>query len=277
MNFASGRAESIPYSLSRWTDLPAAKWAWFLDQLSHGWMYAFDPRTAVPRPWSLRPEDTLGLIFWTKDPTNLLRDRTRLEGHHVRVHVTATGWEEVERGAPTLEESIDLLRRTADAFGPDRVTWRFSPVPLVDNVLDRFTRLAEAAKGAGLDRVFLSFLQTNDRIAETRDRDMRLELLSAMASEAPGLRVLLCNEDRTLHHVNGLPSNLAPGVCAPPEDFGQPGAAVPPSEGCGCVLMADPFTINESCTWGCQYCCAADLTLAAKKRNTTKALPLFPG
>ena len=51
----------------------------------------------------------------------------------------------------------------------------------------------------------------------------------------------------------------------------------PPSEGCGCVLMADPFTINESCTFGCQYCYAADKSLAPKKRNTTKGhLPVVP-
>jgi Domain of unknown function (DUF1848) len=272
---ARGLEEAIPYSLSRWTDLPASKWAWFLTQLDQGWMHAFDPQTAVPRRWSLAPEDTLGMVFWTKDPSNLLVDKERLAGQKVTVHVTATGWREVERGAPRIESSIDLLARTAEAYGPKNVTWRFSPVPLVEDALERFTRLAEAASQAGITRVYLSFLQTNDRIPETRDRETKLALLASFAKAAPGLRVLLCNEDRTLHRIDGLPQNLSAGVCAPPEDYGRPGANVPPSEGCGCVLMADPFTVNESCHLGCQYCYAADGTLAPKKRNTTKGLPML--
>lgn len=273
--FVSGRTESIPYSLSRWTDLPAAKWSWFLAQLHQGWMHAFDPRSAIPRRWSLAPEETLGLVFWTKDPSNLIRSRDLLKPYHTMIHVTATGWQEVEKGAPKIEASMDLLSRTVAAFGPHRVTWRFSPVPLVANVVERFARLARAAEEAGLERVYLSFLQPNDRLPETRDREERLEVLAAMASVAPSLRVLLCNEDSTLHRVSDLPRNLTSGVCAPPEDFGQPGLNLPPSEGCGCVLMADPFTLNESCVMNCSYCYASDVQLSPRKRNTTKALPIL--
>ena len=90
-----------------------------------------------------------------------------------------------------------------------------------------------------------------------------------------GIRVFLCNEDNTLQGVQNRPSNLSAGVCAPPEDFALPGFARPPSEGCGCVLMADPFTVNETCTMGCSYCYAADKTLAPKKRNTTRHLTVL--
>ena len=90
------------------------------------------------------------------------------------------------------------------------------------------------------------------------------------------MQVILCNEDSTLRRVSELPENLSAGVCAPPEDFALPGLARPPSEGCGCVLMADPFTVNETCTMGCSYCYAADKTLAPKKRNTTRHLTVLP-
>src|SRR5580698_706440 len=101
----SGAQEGLPYSLSRWTDVPAAKWGWFRAALAKGEMVAFDQRTGVPSTWSLRVKDTLGLVFWTKDPTNLVEDRACLEGFRVQVHVTITGWHEVEKGAPDLESA----------------------------------------------------------------------------------------------------------------------------------------------------------------------------
>lgn len=272
----SGVAENLPYSFSRWTDVPAAKWPWFLERLKAGSFGGIDPRTGIPSTWSLLPEDTLGLTFWTKDPSNLLRAAHALRHYdNVDVHVTLTGWEEVEKGAPTLEEGGELLVETAAAF--PRTHWRFSPVPLLEHgeVVRRFGLILEYAEVARLREVYLSFLQTNDRMTEARERDERLALMVEMAELAKGygVRVLLCNEDRTLARVAELPDNLGSGVCARPEWFGMEGHDVPASEGCGCALAVDPFTINESCTLGCTYCYAADKSLSEKKRNTTRRLP----
>lgn len=278
----SGREEGIPYSLSRWTDVPAAKWGWFTEALAEGKMIAFDPRTAVPCEWSLRPEDTLGLIFWTKDPRALVRDYRLIAKYRMKVHVTITGWNEVEPGVPDMYTMASYASLLAKSIGPENMTWRFSPVPLVEDVLVRFHRIADLLTGGFgqrvTDRVFISFLQPNDKIPETRDQATRLGLMVEMANIAKthGIRVMLCNEDRTLARVSELPENLGSGICAPPEDFEQPGLNRPPSEGCGCVLMADPFTINETCTMGCRYCYAADMALAPKKRNTTRGLPVIP-
>jgi len=257
----SGKREGIPYSLSRWTDVPASKWGWFLECLEHQQMMAFDPLRTAPSWWSLKPEDTLGLVFWTKDPTNLLRNRTLLAPYRTSVHVTITGWEEVEKGAPKLQEAGNLLVETARAF--ETVYWRFSPIPLLPGieVLNRFNELLFYAVVAGLDRVYVSFLQENDLMPETRTAQERTLLLQTMVEEASrfGVSVLLCADDTSL---SGVPQ----GVCVPPSDFEVAG----PVEGCGCPVMADPFTINEVCTFGCQYCYAADKSLSSKKRNTTR-------
>lgn len=284
----SGKAEGVPYSLSRWTDVVAAKWPWFLTALQAERMEAFDPQTGVPSWWSLAPAETLGLVFWTKNPTNLIADRNVIRSYQVKVHVTATGWHEVEKGAPSLDEACQLLQATVDAFGVENVTWRFSPVPLlpVSELIGRFFRLAEAASRAGLREVYLSFLQTNDLLPETRSWAQRLHVLDQLAIMVGakfGINLRLCNEDRTLERWGELldlngdpvgppPTNLSSGVCANPADYG---AALVRKEGCGCVLMADPFTINESCTMGCVYCYAADQTLSGKKRNTTRSLPVI--
>ncbi len=236
-------------------------------------MFAFDPRTASPDVWSLKPEDTLGLCFWTKDPTNLITDRELLRPYKVKIHITLTGWEEVERGAPTLREGCNLLTRTTLAFGAENVTWRFSPVPLVPDVVDRFGRIALKASRAGIREVYLAFLQENDRVPETRSKEHREELLSKLGARGStfGIKVLLCNDDKALLREQSFP-NVALGVCAGPNDWG----GKPPAEACGCAIMVDPFSINESCTFGCTYCYAADKSLSSpKKRNTTRSLPVL--
>jgi len=231
-------------------------------------MVAIDPRSGAPGVWSLKPEDTLGLVFWTKDPSLLIASQLRLDPYHVTVNVTATGWGEVEKGAPTLYESGELLLETAEAF--QHVYWRFSPIPALPKftVLERFCTLLAYAHKAKLTEVFVSFLQPNDRIPEVRTPQERFELLNQMSGMAAqyGIEVKLCRDDRSFADWQG--AKFSAGICVPQSDF--PGATRP--EDCGCTLMVDPFTINESCQFGCQYCYAADQGLASKKNNSTRRL-----
>jgi len=265
----SGKAEGMPYSLSRWTDLPAAKWEWFEQQLAQGWMVAFDPRTAFPSKWSLAVEDVLGLVFWTRQPQNLIKHAELLKPYPLVIHMTATGWHEVEKGAPGINESIGVMWRLIEAFGADRIEWRFSPVPIVQDTVTRFEVLAASFAKMGLKRVYVAFLQDNDLMRDDRTEAARRDILRAMARRSHGLDLRLCREDTTLNDPGlHLPPNLRYGVCEDGKRFPRevPDGAV---EDCGCALSVDPFTINESCTMGCRYCYAADQSLAPRKRNTT--------
>lgn len=266
----SGRSERLPYSLSRWTDLPASKWEWFEHMLDQGWMVGFDPRTGLPDRWSLAPAETMGLIFWTRDSRNLIANAERLKAYRLAVHFTLTGWHEFERGAPNIQEGLAILRSTVETFGAENVTWRFTPVPMVADALERFAVIASQAAEMGLKEVFVSFLQENDMVRETRAPRVRNEMLRQFAALSHGLKVLLCNEDRVLD-VQGV-QNLARGVCESGIRFAETRYQIdaPKAEGCGCSLAIDPFTINESCKMGCLYCYAADKSLSPKKRNTTK-------
>jgi hypothetical protein len=274
----SGRELGYPYSFSRYTEVPAGKWEWFQETLQAGRMSGTEPLHGISKMWSLRPEDTLGLVFWTKDPTNLVKGRDLLAGYRVRVHVTVTGWEEAEEGAPGIWEGSLLLQSAVRCFGAERVTWRFSPVPLVPNVVERFEFILKRAAAAQVSSVYLSFLQPNDLVPEVRSSAERISILSRMATKAQrlGVRVLLCNEDKLLLGKPELHPNLRPGVCAPPSDFALPGRGLPPYEGCGCILMVDHFTVNEACDYKCTYCYAGDQSLSPEKRDTTRKLPVVP-
>lgn len=264
-----GLEENLPYSLSRWTDLPASKWEWFRAQLDARSMVALDPKTGFPDRWSLEPADTLGLVFWTRNAENLVRDEQLLRPYRKVVHFTLTGWREVERGAPGVEAGADMLARSVETFGVENVTWRFSPVPLRRDVPALFGDIAARVSRSGLRRVYVGFLQQNDWLTEPRSEGERLTILREMAA-LTDLEVVLCREDReTLRSPEG---RLTAGVCEDGTRFG-PGIRV---EGCGCALAVDPFTQNESCRYGCRYCYAGNLSSAPRKRNTTR-LPIAGG
>jgi hypothetical protein len=278
----SGKEVGFPYSFSRWTDVccSTGKWEWFQESLKNGYFIGFHPTEAIPYRWSLRPDDVLGLIFWTKDPSNLIWSNVVDRGYNIKAHITVTGWEEVEGKAPKLGDAINSLGMAINILGSKNVYWRFSPVPMLPHsvIVEWFGQILAIASNEGLDRVYLSFLQENDLMPEIRSEVDRLNILLELAelSQSKGVKIYLCNEDRLLlGHPNAHP-NLDSGVCAPPEDFSLSGYAKPASEGCGCVLMVDPFTVNESCSVGCKYCYSSVKDFSPKRRDTTKqrVLPL---
>jgi DNA repair photolyase len=276
----SGKELNLPYSFSRWTDVPIDRWSWFKELLERKEMLGFHPEQMIPYRWSLRAVDTLGLIFWTKDPTNVMCDGLQDLGYKVKVHVTVTGWEEVEGKAPSLQDGATKLSRAYKLLGDDSVIWRFSPIPILDQdeVISRFQLILDRTSESAVKRVYTSFLQPNDLIPETRSELDRLNLLVQMGEVAQqyGVRVLLCNEDKLLAAHQDLHPNVGSGVCAPPEDFALPKRNKPLSEGCGCVLMVDPFNINESCRVGCRYCYVADLH-GTRKDSSKEHLRILQG
>jgi hypothetical protein len=256
-----GLAEGFPYSLSRWTDLPAGKWEWFRTQLAERSMIAMDPRTGLPDRWSLDPADTLGLVFWTRNCRNLVKDARILSAYQKVIHFTLTGWHEVESKAPGIEEGLDLLASAVEAFGVENVRWRFSPVPIVNDAVERFQRIAARATTLGIKDVYLAFVQDNDWAPETRTRDERQALLSRL-SKVTTLELILCNDDLS----TPIDERVRRGIC---EDGLRFGPKIK-GEGCGCALLVDPFSQNEACPYGCLYCYSANQATSPKKRNTTR-------
>jgi hypothetical protein len=254
----TGKKEGFPYSLSRWTDIPAFRWNWFKSCLDLGYIIGFDPMCGVPSRWSIKPEDTLGLVFWTKDPTNLIIDNPKRFGYHIAVHITVTGWSEVEHGAPSLKTGSNLLCLAADTFGPENVFWRFSPVPIVPDAIDRFKSILERVSSHNIQKVYMSFLQDNDsKLRDRSDCEKRI-LLNQMAelAERQKVKIILCNYDELELGVDMCP-NITKGVCMPPEYFFSS-----KKEKCGCIPMVDPFTINSKCGFSCEYCYSKSIGLS---------------
>ena len=271
-----GAQEGVAYSLSRYTDLVATKWDWFREQIRQGSFEGFRTDELMPDRWSLNPEHVESLVFWTKDPRNIVCSQKLLEpyirSNAIKVHMTLTGWEEVEKGAPTLSRGLDLMKDVVGALRPYDVYWRFSPIPLLPKVqiVERYKRIANMAGSLGLPNVMVSFLQDNGKIPETRTDQEKLDILSELGN-ASNLKVVLCRDDDLLRRCNvEKTSKLQEGICWGTDwiwEIGRGGKS-PPKERCGCHVMVDPFTMNEVCAISCGYCYSANPE--GKRVNTTK-------
>lgn len=188
------------------------------------------------------------------------------------IHMTLTGWHEVEHGAPSIERGLDSMQRLVNIFGAENVVWRFSPVPAVDDTVARFERIARSVEALGVNRLYVAFLQPNDLMPEERPVEARQELLRAMA-ETTGLVIQVCQADKTLvgFSLHTTP-NVRYGVCEDGRHFSSPEVCEFLTEDCGCALAVDPFTITEGCSMGCSYCYSADKSISFCKRDTTGAL-----
>jgi hypothetical protein len=183
-----------------------------------------------------------------------------------------TGWAEAEDGAPSLEEGLEILRETVATFGPGNVIWRFSPVPLVAEVTERFGKIAEVASSIGIEKCYLSFLhpvytdlgsieserlpsslglQSNRLMPETWPPEERSALIKDLVSRSEGVGVYLCADDKDTP-LSGTEAYR--GVCENGERFSVLHQGRIPKEECGCALCVDPFTVGETCSMRCAYC-----------------------
>lgn len=269
MKLHTGTQTGFSYGFSRYTEVPGdpSRWSWFLERLKEGHFLGVHPVTGVPVLWSLRPEDTEELIFWTKNPVGLIESAHLLrEEFPLSIHVTVTGNDSsLERSVPSPERAAQLLEQIVSIYGSHFVTWRISPyvpgegrIPLPD--------LFERMASTGVTRVAVSFYQEHPGGSKEGSRfslslQEKVQFWEEISTLAKKHRMLafLCKDDEIV-------SPKSVGICTPT-------ARNQRDSGCGCSLSVDAFTATESCVYGCVYCYAVDRNLAPKRRNTL--LPLL--
>ena len=78
------------------------------------------------------------IVFWSKDPRNLMGHLPELDlrGINYYVHFTLNNYDEegIEPGVPPVETRIGTFIKLSSAIGRDRVIWRFDPLLLSDTV-----------------------------------------------------------------------------------------------------------------------------------------------
>ncbi len=261
-------------SVSRRTDIPNYYSDWFIDRLKEGYLYVVNPMNALQvSKINLSPEVVDCIVFWTKNPANMLDKLDELQDYKYYFQFTLTGYgKDVEPNVPDKKEKvIPTFKRLSEKIGRERVIWRYDPIFLSEKYTPEYHLKAFEAIARELDgyteRVIISFIdlykkiQTNVKELHLRpmiDDDMRYlagEMVKIanthhMVVESCAEKIDL--EDLGVKHGSCIDKALIERIIGcklrADKDKNQ-------RPECGCFASVEVGTYN-TCLNGCKYCYA---------------------
>ncbi|RMG60172.1 MAG: DUF1848 family protein [Deltaproteobacteria bacterium] len=258
-------------SVSRRTDVPAFFWDEFLNILRRGKAVSRNPFNGREKEVSLRRDDVLLFVFWTKNPSRLVRDLPRLlgKGYRCVVHVTVNGYPPViEKSIPPASDVASSLRALSRILGREKVFWRFDPLlpgESPDETLQRFQAIADLI-GESAGRIYTSAYQPYRKTLGRLEKagvdprgPVSLEAAFKVREEARrrGIPLFSCCSPLLSE------AGIAQGACIDGEYLSKifPDVKIdkrnnPTREGCLCTDSRD-IGFYRTCRGGCIYCYAS--------------------
>jgi hypothetical protein len=266
-------------SVSRRTDIPAFYGDWFMNRVGAGFAGAVNPFGGQKYRIDLRPEAVMCLAFWSKNYAPFMPHLKRLTqmGHRCFFNFTITGLpREFECNLVHPDVAVAVMKRLADQFSPEHISWRYDPIMITDRTsydwhVSRFAELASKLRGATkrcyfsfaiqygkVQRNFIEFKRQQKIQIEDPNLVTRQRLANAMADigQTNGMTLYSCCgdvlvDDRILkaHCVDG---DIIRQLFDP---FGTVFKTVPTRKECGCAESSD-IGAYDTCPHGCVYCYA---------------------
>jgi len=269
-------------SASRRTDIPAWYGEWFLNRLRAGYAVYRNPFGGQYHRVSVRPDDVIAFVFWTRNALPFLPILDR----HVRPLYRSIFLYTINGYGPPLEphahdqaESIAGFERISELLGPDSVHWRYDPIVLSermtrDDHLRAFEETARKLEGK-TSVCHTSFVQFYKKTSRRLNR-LAEETGDDYGDRADGEKIALAEELKDQAAARGIElvsccaplldrAGLRRGRCIDPALIARlrPDLADlnlkprPTREGCGCAASRDIGAYN-TCRSGCVYCYATD-------------------
>lgn len=266
-------------SASRRTDVPAFYSRWLLRRLEQGFCDWIHPFGGAVRRVSLRPEDCLAIVFWTRNPAPLIPalEDISASGHTYYFQYTITGYpRSLEARTPNVRCAIRTFHEAARSCGPEAMIWRYDPIVMSSATpaelhVEAFGRLAAELSGA-TRRAYVSFVDyygktrkgfehvaaTHGVRFEDPDDRAKKELVLRLRDLAhhQGMTLYACCEDSVVGE------GVEKGHCVDLElvrklrpDAEEPLKRRPTRKQCGCTESVD-VGAYDSCPFGCRYCYA---------------------
>ena len=270
-------------------DIPAFYTRWFLNRVREGFCHWINPFGGQVYRVSLRPEDCLALVFWTRNSKPLLRhlDFIRQEGYRFYFHFTINGYPRVlESHSPPVSDAIATFRQLAEVISPGLTLWRYDPILLCEVTpasyhLERFDFLSQQLEGY-TRRCYFSFVDfygKTERNLRQVERKHGLFFCRPSLEEqlrlAHQLRDIAAARDITLYSCCGgglvgegiekahcVDSDIVAGLRPDVYPNLKPS---PTRQDCGCVESTD-IGAYDTCIYGCVYCYATNSRGAALER-----------
>jgi DNA repair photolyase len=260
-------------SASRRTDIPAFYSDWFFERIQEGFVLVRNPMNLhqVSRI-SLKREVVDCIVFWTKNPENILPKLSLIKDYQYYFQFTLNPYDAViETDVPRKTTVIDTFKRLSDMIGPERVIWRYDPI-ILNAAIDAgyhekyFEALAKKLH-EHTSKCIISFVDNykkTDKVFRAHGiyevDDEKKRTIAGKISEIAGkynLKVETCAEDIDL-----IDMGIGHARCIDPvliesllgvrinseKDRNQ-------RKPCGCIASTDIGAYN-TCTHGCLYCYA---------------------
>ena len=118
-------------SVSRRTDVPNYYSDWFIHRIGEGFLYVRNPLNShqISRI-DLSPDVVDCIVFWTKNPANMIEKLESLQDYKYYFQFTLTGYgKEIEPALPDKRtELIPTFIRLSEKIGKEKVIWRYDPI-----------------------------------------------------------------------------------------------------------------------------------------------------
>lgn len=261
-------------SVSRRTDIPNYYPEWFINRVREGYFYVRNPMNAhqiskIP----ITPDIVDCIVFWTKNPKNMLPYLDEIKEYKYYFQYTITGYGKgVERGVPDKKrEVIPTFIELSEKIGREKVIWRYDPILVTDKYtlkyhVKAFSSIAEQLRGY-TEKVVISFVDLYDKTKrntkELNMKQMTYEDMRFIATEMAdiacknGFKIESCAENIDLQNVgikhgSCIDSKLISKIIGCKIDVAKDKNQ---RQECGCVESVEVGTYN-TCKNGCRYCYA---------------------
>ena len=280
-------------SVSRRTDVPNYYSDWFMNRVKEGFLYVRNPMNAhqISRI-DLSPDVVDCIVFWTKNPVNLMEYLECLKDYAYYFQFTLTGYgKDIEPNLPNKREKlISTFQTLSGQIGKEKVIWRYDPILIsgrytTDYHLKAFEEIA-CSLADYTEKVVISFIDLYAKIQRnmgelgirqmTTDEMIRMAAQMVQIASTYNLVVESCAEQIDLSNVG-----VQHGSCIDKKLIEKllgckliSGKDKNQREACGCLESVEVGAYN-TCLNGCKYC-YANFNDEKVKANIKLYNPNFP-
>ncbi|HEY8348730.1 MAG TPA: DUF1848 domain-containing protein [Clostridiales bacterium] len=266
-------------SASRRTDIPAFYSGWLINRLRAGYVLTRNPMNhAQVSKVILSPDIVDCIVFWTKDPLNMLDKLDTIDsmGYKYYFQFTLTPYgRSVERRLRDKEEILKTFCELSDRIGKERVVWRYDPIILNEKFgfeyhKEQFARLCGRLAGH-TDQCVISFVDKYPKLRTDAIREISMDEMAGLGSMISsvagdfGITVKACCEGAFLRELgiekaHCIDKALIERVCGYSIDIKKDRNQ---RDSCGCCESTD-IGAYDTCRNGCIYCYAnySDVSVA---------------
>lgn len=245
---------------------------WLIKRFEEGYVFSRNP--LFPNKvtsYELSPEKVDCVIFCSKNYEPILKEINKItEKYNTYFHYTITAYEkDIEPGVPSIEKSIETLKKLSNIVGKERLAWRYDPILLtkkytVQQHIETFEMMAKEI-APYIDRCIFSFVEMYKKLEKNmpeiipltdEDKNILAKSLGEISAKY-GMHIQTCGTNKEFSkygiNISGCITTDIIGNANKTEfkDLKHKGMR----EGCHCIESRD-IGAYDTCMNGCKYCYA---------------------